>query len=84
MLCLCHTSQWKVVFTCPAHSFVSCVFFDCPFVYICKETCTCVLFVCGSAVSIWSVAVVQECVEQSCVGACRSYFGLSCDAAAAF
>lgn len=42
-----------------------------------------VLFVCGSAVSVCSLAVLQECVERSCVGACRSYFRLSCDAAAA-
>lgn len=40
---------------------------------------------CVNRLSVFvSVAVLQECVEQSCVGACRSYFGLSCDAAAAF
>lgn len=48
-----------------------------------SHVCTCVLLACGSGVSVCSVAVLQECVEQSCVGACRSYFRLSGDAAAA-
>lgn len=45
--------------------------------FVFQQVCT----ACGSAVC--SVAVLQECVERSCVGACRSYFRLSWDAAAA-
>lgn len=48
--------------------------------HICRES-VCVY---RAHVSICSVAVLQECVEQSCVGACWSYFRISGDAAAGF
>lgn len=48
--------------------------------HICRES-VCVY---RAHVGICSVAVLQECVERSCVAACWSYFRLSGDAAAGF
>lgn len=63
--------------------YFACIFLFSLIVCMSARTKSSVLFVCGSAVSVCSAAVLQKCVEQSCVGACRSYFRLSCDDAAA-
>lgn len=84
MLCLCRASEWK---QCDVEVLLLLVYLSLVFSLIvhvrvrlqgdCKCAYVCALFVCGSAVSVCSVAVLQECVERSCVGACRSYFRLS-------
>lgn len=59
-------------------------FFDYPFVFVYEETCVMCCLREESAVGVCSASALQECVEQSCVDACRSYFWLSRDAAAPF